>query len=80
MNAYDEEAKIAIFMRSIAETVRQSPRGIPEKELLGEYLRRERVYVTQALERAKRERVVICRDNRLHRAGQAWSLKQDSYS
>ena len=70
------EKRIAMFMRSIAETVRLHPRGITERDLLEEYLRKERMYVQEALERAKRSSMVICRDERLHMPSSVWSMKQ----
>jgi len=69
------DTRIAIFMHSIAEIVRQQPRGISEEELLDIYsVHRDRAYVEEALIRAKEERLVVCKGEKLYSASSAaWS-------
>ena len=70
------ETRITMFMKSISEIVRQQPRGISEEELLDIYsVHRDRAYVEEALTRAKKEHLVICRGEKLYSAASVWSEK-----
>ncbi len=67
------ETRIAMFVQSIAEIVRQQPRGISEEELLDIYsVHRDREYVEEALTRAIEERLVVCRGEKLYSATSVW--------
>ena len=67
------EIRITMFMQSIAEIVRQQPRGISEEELLDIYsVHRDKEYVEEALTRAKNERLVVCRGEKLYWAASVW--------
>ena len=68
-----KETKMAMFMRSIAEIVRQHPKGISEEELLDMYyVRRDREYVEEALMRAKKEHLVIRKGDKLYNPSAVW--------
>jgi hypothetical protein len=54
-----DETRLGIFVRSLAEVIRQHP-GISEKDLMELYTTRERAYAEKALLRVKTRRLAVC--------------------
>lgn len=53
------ETRLDIFVRSLAEVIRQHP-GISEKDLMELYTIRERAYAEKALLSVKTRRLAVC--------------------